>query len=152
MKKSYEENKYYTKEMEDLILEEHNLSLVKREKNIVIVEHKLNTETDVILYCKTEFGRKRKIGIELKENDLTKAMHQAMVRRQFFNYFYIIINMPVKFIVDWIINDYNLLSALKVGGIGIISYYDNMIIKSSKFFKYIFNLNEYNVFSDKNEM
>jgi len=140
--KEYIENKYYDKDIENLILNQHNLSLIKKERNVIIIEHKLDTETDVILYCKTEFGRKRKIGIELKETDFIKAVHQALVRREFFNYFYIVINSSVKYIVDWIFSDYNLYSAIKVGGIGIISFKDKIIIRPSKFFRYKFNLKD----------
>ena len=138
----YQEDKYYTPEIEDMILEKHNLELVSKQRKELLKEHKLNTETDVILYCKTEHGRKRKIGIELKESDLVKAVHQAMVRREFFNYFYVVINHSVEYIVDWILGDYNLLSAIKIGGIGIISYADKIMVRPSKFFRYTANLND----------
>jgi len=48
-----------------------------------------NLETDIILLCKRIRGYKS-VGIELKVSDTLKAIEQAIARRKYFNYFYIV--------------------------------------------------------------
>jgi len=59
---------------------------------LFIIEGK---EIDAILYAKTNKRNLiRKIGIELKENNVLNAVYQALERSKYFNYFYIITNVP----------------------------------------------------------
>jgi hypothetical protein len=46
-------------------------------------------EVDTIIYCKK--SRVKRIGLELKEFDINKALEQAVERRKYFNYFYIVL-------------------------------------------------------------
>jgi hypothetical protein len=83
---------------EDKLLNKHTISFIENLHNCEVVKilrhfYVKDKEIDVILYCRTlNKGLIRKIGIELKEVDLEKAVVQAVERRDFFNYFYIITN------------------------------------------------------------
>ena len=86
-------------------------------------------ETDLIVTCRSG-SRNVRIGFELKETDIYKAIHQALVRRPLFHYFYIVLNMHV----------YNILTVLKgcrytrdalEHGIGFISSEDGCVVIKS---------------------
>ena len=130
-----QEERLYTEEIENLILEHHeNYEIVERKLRYKI-DGKVNLETDVVLIVKTtNTGVKRAIGIELKENDILKAISQAMERREYFHYFYVVLNMRVSTIVNWIFLDHNLYSAIKNYSIGLISAYEKTMVLPSKFF------------------
>ena len=138
------EEELYTKEIENLILESHNLDIIDRKLRFLI-DDKKHLEVDVVLNTKTiNKGMLRLVGIELKESDLAKAVSQACVRRKYFNYFYIVINRSVRSIVGWLFNDHNLFNTVKVYGIGIISTIDNVVVLQSKFFS-VFTLKYLNI-------
>jgi hypothetical protein len=65
-------------------IEELHGKIIKIERHFYVA----GMEVDAILYCKK--SRTRRIGIELKDFDIKKAMEQAIERRSYFNYFYII--------------------------------------------------------------
>ena len=129
-----QEEKLYTKEIEDLILKHHENYEVINRKLRYKIEGKMNLETDVILVVKTINNIKRTIGIELKETDMSKAISQAIERREYFHYFYVILNLKVSTIVNEILLDYNLYSAIKNYGIGLVSASEKTMIIPSKFF------------------
>jgi len=83
-------------------------------------------EIDAILYARTKKRNLiRKIGIELKENNVLNAVYQALERSKYFNYFYIITNVPFpaeEF--RWLIIHYpDTLRKLVLNKVGIISVF-----------------------------
>jgi hypothetical protein len=84
-----DEDRLLNKDVIDFIEDIHDCEVVKILRHFYVKDK----EIDAILYCRTlNKGLMRKIGIELKEVDLEKAVVQAVERRDFFNYFYIITN------------------------------------------------------------
>jgi len=79
-----EEDKLLNKNVLNLIEELHG-KIEKIEKHFRVG----GEEVDAIIYCGT---KRRRIGIELKEADIEKAISQAINRRNFFNYFYIVLH------------------------------------------------------------
>lgn len=131
--KEIKENLLFNDVTKNIILVNHDFTLQLEKRNVVL-NGKMDTETDVYLFCRTKEGRMRKIGIELKENDLITAISQTSFRRKYFNYFYIIINCDVDYIVNWLLNDNNLLNVIREEGIGIVSGSQNIMLLASKFF------------------
>jgi len=86
-------------------------------------------EVDALAICDTANEKfERYVGFELKENDIAKSIHQAKLRRHLCNYFYVVINLKVSSIVNYII-DYPNFKNLKLG---IISK-ENVVVLPSKF-------------------
>jgi len=115
---------------EDSLLNKDTVSFIEKLHNCEVVKilkhfYVKDKEIDAILYCKTlNKGLIRKIGIELKEIDLEKAVVQAVERRDFFNYFYII--TKAYFYVGevfrkLVLNSPNLLREMVTKSVGIIS-------------------------------
>ena len=89
-------------------------------------------EVDALAICDTAEGRfERYIGFELKDADLQKAIHQAKLRRKFFNYFYIVVDLPIHSIVEKLLHIPNFLDYK----IGIISSKNNTVVLPSRFTK-----------------
>lgn len=99
--KIYTFNKWLGREVqEDSLLNEDVLRLISRYYGSIfkIVKHsKVNgKEIDAIVYCTTtslkipRFLGIRTVGIELKETHLVKVVEQAIERRPFFDYFYVV--------------------------------------------------------------
>jgi histidinol phosphatase-like enzyme len=78
--------------IEDELLNQSVLALIEKLHGKVerIVKHcKVDgMEVDAILFCRKV--RERRIGVELKEYDYFRVIQQAVQRRRYFNYFYII--------------------------------------------------------------
>ena len=87
-----EVNKWGREVKEDSLLNEKVLNFIEElHGEIVKVERHFRVggmEIDAILYCKKR--KVRRIGIELKDFAIKKAVEQAIARRMYFNYFYII--------------------------------------------------------------
>ena len=93
---------------------------------------KINSfEIDAVAIVKTSIERyERWVGFELKETAIDKAVGQALDRREFFDYFYVVIDLScssiVYFLIKYpqvVIND----------GIGFISSYDEVVVSLSKY-------------------
>ena len=69
------------------------------------------------------------MGFELKDSDFYKAFNQAKERREYFDYFYVVIDLSVRSIVEY------LLSLKDMDGIGFISAKEEVIVLPSKFKK-----------------
>jgi len=54
-----------------------------------------NVEVDVVIT-----NGKRSVGVELKESDYDKAIRQAIIRRPFFDYMYVVLDMSVHSILE----------------------------------------------------
>jgi hypothetical protein len=147
------------KVIEDALLNDKVLEIIKELHGEIFKIRKhyeiAGMETDVILLCKRERGYKS-IGIELKQSDLLTAVGQAMERRQYFNYFYVISesykpNVYIGYEIEWL-SKFNSLSNLKKYKIGwIVSNFNNQawLIYPSRYinvgFKNVlFKLNEEN--------
>ena len=78
-------------------------------------------ETDVVALCSTDQGYDRWVGFELKDSDILKALNQALWRRRFFDYFYVVIDLSVCRIVDILLKKDNLRELIMKEGVGIIS-------------------------------
>lgn len=96
-----EKNKWEGREVrEDELLNENVLKLLEELHGKIIKLEKhykvCGKEVDAIIYCQK--SRVKTVGLELKEFDLLKAVEQAVERRNFFNYFYIVINSDVKYL------------------------------------------------------
>jgi hypothetical protein len=81
-------------------------------------------EIDAILYCKKK--RVKTIGLELKEFDINKALAQAVERRKYFNYFYIVLESDRRLIGYDFRSLYlrGQLSSLLNNNIGLITVHD----------------------------
>ena len=125
------DNKYY---LEDALLTWRILDIINVSHSLYIknvFRHcKIGGfEVDAVAVCETGEGMERWIGFELKENNIMKAFVQARLRKKYFDYFYIIINLPTKTIVDF------LLQRKDLNGIGFVSAYDNIVVYKSRFKK-----------------
>ena len=125
------DNKYY---FEDALLTWKILETIKACHDLEIrrvYRHAMvaGFEVDAVAICKTSGGKERWIGFELKEADFPKAFAQALLRRDFFDYFYVVIDLPVREVVNWILNH----CKKGVEGIGFVSAYDDIIVLASKF-------------------
>ena len=107
----------------------HDLEIEKIYRHVMVN----GMEVDAVAICKTYEDRyERWVGFELKENALDKAMDQAMLRRDYFDYFYVVIDLSVASIVGNIIRGY-FLDHIKNHKIGIISSYDDVVVAKSGF-------------------
>jgi hypothetical protein len=81
-------------------------------------------EIDAIIYCRK--SRVKRIGLELKEFDINKALEQAIERRKYFNYFYIVLESD-KRLIGYDFRSLYLrgkLSSLLNNNIGLITVHD----------------------------
>jgi len=85
---------------EDELLNENTLKLIQEiHGQIVKVEKHFKVggmEVDAIIHCRK--SRTKRVGVELKESDINKALEQAIKRRNYFNYFYIILGSDRRLI------------------------------------------------------
>ena len=73
-----------------------NISEVKFFPRKVIKRGRERVEFDLIMAYKLKrFKVERLIGVELKESDFQKAVHQAIVRKEFVHYMYIAVREPL---------------------------------------------------------
>ncbi|KAA0006373.1 MAG: hypothetical protein FE045_03305, partial [Thermoplasmata archaeon] len=87
-------------------------------------------ETDAVAVCQTAEDRyERWVGFELKENAIEKAIQQAIARRKYFDYFYIVIDWHTSSIVKWILKYHE----IEKMGIGVISSHDDVVVLKSNF-------------------
>ena len=86
-------------------------------------------ETDLIVTCKSGMKTVR-IGFELKENDLYKAISQAMTRRGLFHYFYVVMNLRVHVILT-VLKGHQYTEEALSHGIGFVSSMDDCIVIKS---------------------
>jgi len=98
----YKENALLTQEIIDQIGEQHDLEIKNVYKNIYLTYNKKIIEFDVLIEAETYTERKRWISVELKDNDVTKVISQAMARRDFVDYSYVVLNSDVKWIVQYL--------------------------------------------------
>ena len=131
--KLFKENVYLKKDYLNMISEFHNLTFKKIYKNVYVNYNNKVREFDVLINGETPTGRQRWVSIELKENDVSKVIEQSLVRRDFVDYSYCIINNSVRWVVEYILyvwSDY-----IKEDKIGFISAYDNIFVLPSKYKK-----------------
>jgi len=76
---------------------------------------------------------RRLVGFELKDSDFYKAFNQAVERREYFDYFYVVIDLTTRTIVEYLLD----LGREKLNGIGFISALDEVVVLPSKFRKRI---------------
>jgi hypothetical protein len=127
----YQENKLLTQEVVDRIMEEHCLELKKIHKNTYFTYNKKRIEFDVLIEALTPSGQLRWISVELKEQDVSKVINQAIVRRDFADYSYVVLNNPVSWIVQYIVYVWN--EWIKEHQIGFFS--NNIFVLNSKWIK-----------------
>ena len=129
----YKENALLTKNIIEEISQEHSLEVKKIHKNIYLNYNGKTVEFDVLIEAETPTGRKRWISVELKDNDVSKVINQAVVRRDFVDYSYIILNNNVKWIVQYLFYVWS--ETIKEYQIGFFSNWDNkeIFILNSKF-------------------
>ena len=127
----YKENNLLTDEMLKVILDEHNLTLIKINKNVYLRYNEKNIEFDVLIETETPTGIKRFISVELKESDIGKTIQQSIHRRDFVDYSYVLVNSSVKFIVEYILYVWD--EYIRNKKIGFISSKENVFVLASKF-------------------
>ena len=140
---------------EDKLLRQDVIDLLKAHHGIKPIELKwhqrIEHEIDAILIAETPSGFIRTFGFELKVSDIQRAVEQAIERRKFFNYFYIVSSShPARiwFYLEWALN-FDLLENMKEHGIGWIislkrlevedayaSLFQSILLLSSKFKPY----------------
>jgi len=84
-KKVFLEDSLLTKEAIEIIEKYHGGKVEKIKRHLKVLG--MEVDAEITIKFKTT---SRKIGIELKESNLTQAIEQAIARRKFFDYFYII--------------------------------------------------------------
>lgn len=62
-------------------------------------------EVDALAICKTPDKYERWVGFELKDSAIDKAITQAVLRRKYFDYFYVVIDRSTHTLVKYIISD-----------------------------------------------
>jgi len=98
----YKENALLTDEIVEKIMDDHCLTLKEIHKNCYLQYNKKIVEFDALIEAETPTGRKRWISVELKESDISKVINQAVVRRDFAHFSYIILNSRVKWVVQYL--------------------------------------------------
>ncbi len=98
----YKENTLLTDSILEQLENEHCLKIKEVHKNIYLKFNNKIVEFDGLIEAETPTGRVRWISVELKEHDVSKVINQAIVRRDFVDYSYVILNNSVKWIVQYI--------------------------------------------------
>ena len=130
--KEYKENNLLTKDILDLIEETHNLEIKEVYKNVLVKFNNLKPiEFDVLVIAKTPTGQERVISIELKESDVSKVIEQAIVRRDFVDYSYVVLDTSIKLLVEYLL--YVWADYVKEYKIGFFT--DNTLLLQSKYIK-----------------
>ena len=129
----YKENVLLTDNIIEEMLQEHCLVIKKIHKNIYLKYNGKTIEFDVLIEAETPTGRIRWISVELKESDVSKVINQAIVRRDFVDYSYVILNHSVKWIVQYLFYVWG--ETIKEHQIGFFSNCNNkeIFILNSKF-------------------
>ena len=121
----YYEDALLTWKILSVIKQEHELEIERMYRHVKVMD----MEVDAVAVCRTTWQKRRRmIGFELKDSDIQKAILQAYLRRRFFDYFYIILNLRTSTIVSEILK-------LETHKIGFISSKDDVIVLPSKFQK-----------------
>ena len=111
----YREDAYLSYHVENFVANAHGLV------DITVMRHKVinGLECDAVMYGSTEGGKIRTIGFELKQNDVNKVIDQAIARRKFFHYMYIVTPLPLTYFIHIAHNSGKLYEMLR-HGIGLI--------------------------------
>jgi len=133
--RNLEELQIFSKWFHD-VLEKHchcskyNYKEETRPVEILVRKRIRGYEVDMVVTCYVGVRNvKRTIGFELKEEDIYKAVEQAVMRRPFFTWFYIVMDLSVEAILAYLRNK-PINEALK-HGIGFVSGKDNCIVIQS---------------------
>jgi len=145
-KKKYVERQYDKKLfLEDGLLNSESVELIRRyhggeveivKRHVRVVGKEVDAE--IILKMKTV---RRRVGIELKEYSLNQAIPQAIERRKFFHYFYIITRINKAFFGDFLYEAsykrgyFPEMFEHKIGWIGFIERVGFIMLYPSKFMK-----------------
>jgi len=135
--KDYNENKLLTDNIINEIEEVHNLEVKKIYKNVLVkLGDSRPIEFDVLIIATTPFGQIRFISVELKEMDISKVIEQSIVRRDFVDYSYIVVDTSIKFLIQFLLyvwSDY--VKEYKIG-----FFVDDTLILQSKFIRRKINI------------
>lgn len=105
--KNYKENELLDEgKIKDFLLYNFDIYVEKifKNVNVRIPEYKRPIEYDVLIFGKTSGGHPRVVGVELKKSgNLNKAVSQAIVRKPYVDYQFILVDDEVNWIVDYII-------------------------------------------------
>lgn len=130
----YLEDSLLTWKIVETIRSAHSLRVEKIFRHVNIA----GFEVDAVAICKTRLEwKERWVGFELKENDIEKAFAQACWRRNYFDYFYVVIDWEVADIVNWLLKK-NLKDKIdgltsSLNGIGFVSSREDVLVLKSKF-------------------
>lgn len=125
----YLEDALLTWKILDVIRASHDLDVEKVFRHCKIA----GMEIDAVAVCRTLGDREdRWIGFELKESDIQKAFKQAISRRTYFDYFYIILDLETRSIVNFILAKKEAVEKYKIG---FVSAKENVVVYSSRFQK-----------------
>ncbi len=105
--KNYKENELFEEEkIKDFLLYNFDIYVEKifKNVNVRIPEYNRPVEYDILIFGRTSGGHQRTIGIELKKSgNLTKVVSQAITRKPYVDYQFILVDDEVNWIVDYII-------------------------------------------------
>jgi len=127
----YKENSLFTDEILEKISDTHNLTIKEVVKNVYLTYNEKTIEFDMLIEAETPTGQIRWISIELKESDIGKIIEQSLIRRDFVDYSYVIINSSVKWLVEYILYVWS--EYIKKEKIGFFSAYENIFVLQSKY-------------------
>ena len=122
----YFEDALLTRNIMWVIESKHNLKVSKLYRHVKIDSY----EVDALAITETPEHIERWIGFELKDNSIDKATLQAMLRRKYFDYFYVVINLSVSSIVKYL---FYYPKPIKEYKIGYVSSYDNIVVITSNY-------------------
>lgn len=127
----FNEDYYLDEEVIKIIEEHHDLKFMTLTRHVRM----FGLEIDAVAIFETPRHFTRSVGFELKENDLPKAIIQALVRRPYFHYFYIVIPWPPKAITSYILGN-PMASEIRRNGVGIIgAHMDHWLIVIPSLFR-----------------
>jgi len=106
----------------------HDLKVERVLRHVRVFRYEVDAVAEAYTFEKNIM---RLIGFELKDSDFYKAFYQAKERRKYFDYFYVVIDLSARTIVEYLLD----LGRKKLDGIGFISAKEEVIVLPSKFKK-----------------
>jgi hypothetical protein len=99
--RDYLEDALLTWKVLDVIYRYHDLRVDRVLRHVRIAGFEVDAVAEAYTFDK---GIKRLIGFELKDSDFYKAFNQAKERREYFDYFYVVIDLSVRTIVEYLLS------------------------------------------------
>ena len=107
--RKYIEDGLDNNKLREIIMDYHSVKITNVYKHarieVEIKGEKKRLECDLIIIGKTPSGQIRTFSLELKETDVSKVMLQAQIRRELFNYSYVVLNVSPLYLTHYLMNN-----------------------------------------------